>query len=103
MGASLGSYLIHLEELVALARRLRREMRDGDGWKAGWMLLPLVAEWARTRQQMLRYCEYDPSFEQRIQEIAAEFVTVLTGREQESEQDDGTLEGSRTRGVRNRR
>jgi hypothetical protein len=99
MGASAGSYLIHLEELVALARRLRREMRDGDGWKAGWILLPLLAEWVRTRQEMLRYCEYDPSLEQRIQEIAAELVAVLTGREQESERDDETLEGSRTRGV----
>jgi hypothetical protein len=99
MGASAGSYLIHLEELVETARRLRREMRDGDGWKAGWMLLSLVAEWARTRQQMLRYCEYDARLEQRIQEIAAEFVAVLTGREQESERDDRTLEASRTRGV----
>jgi len=97
MGASLGSYLIHLEELVELARRLRHAMGDSDGWEAGWMLLPLLAEWVRTRQQMLRYCEYDPSLEQRIQEIAAEFVAVLTGREHKSERDDGTLEGSRTR------
>jgi hypothetical protein len=88
MGASLGSYLIHLEELVALARRLRREMRDGDGWKAGWMLLPLVAEWARTRQQMLRYCDYDPSLEQRIQKIAAEFVAVLLGRDESPEKNE---------------
>ena len=88
MGASAGSYLIHLEELVELARRLRHAMRDSDGWEAGWMLLPLLAEWARTRQQMLRYCEYDPSVEQRVQEITAAFVAVLRKQEESAEADE---------------
>jgi hypothetical protein len=93
-------YLVHLEELVHSARRLRKRLKDGD-WKAGWLLVLLVQEWARTRAKMLEH--YDPDIAERVQAVAAEFVAVLTGREQESAADGETLEDSKTRKARKRR
>jgi len=93
-------YLVHLEELVESARRLRKRLKDGD-WTAGLLIPFLVVEWARTRVQMLE--DYDPDIAERVEAIAAEFVAVLTGREQESAADGETREGSKTRKARTRR
>jgi hypothetical protein len=93
-------YLVHLEELVESARRLRKRLKDGD-WKAGWLLVLLVQEWARTRAKMLAH--HDPDSAERVQAIAAEFVAVLTGRAQESAADDETGEEAKTRKARKRR
>lgn len=76
-GTTVHVHLRHLEELVESARRLRQEM-ETDEWRAGWMLILLVQEWARTRQLMLRE-PYDAHEAARAQELAAEFVEVLKG------------------------
>jgi hypothetical protein len=96
----MNTYLVHLEELVRAARRLRKRLKDGD-WEAGWLLVLLVQEWAGMRAKMLEH--YDPEIAERVQAIASEFVAVLTGRQQESAADEEKRETAKARQARKRR
>jgi hypothetical protein len=77
-------YLVHLEEMLEHARRLRREMERGDE-RAGWYLVLLVRHWAQTRSRMLRE-PYDENVSARVSELSRAFVRILKGEAETREE-----------------
>jgi hypothetical protein len=72
-------YLVHLEEMLEHARRLRQEMERGDE-RAGWHLVLLARHWAQTRSRMLQE-PYEEEVTARASELTRAFVRILKGQE----------------------
>ena len=73
----MNGYLVHLEEMLEHARRLRQEMKRGDE-QAGWYLVLLARHWAQTRSRMLQE-PYNENVSARVSSLTRAFVRILKG------------------------